>query len=147
MVLYRVGCSEPQALTQLREDQNPDERYQKTRYICFNPKVGLGRTFLEPSFRCAAAGHHHGRAVRREQRVDPGLTAIQDCHRLESEATHPLSRSASAGNSLFVSVGSDAIGYVATRSGPTALEAGSCVDSRLRRLPWACQMLRSEARA
>lgn len=28
-----------QALTQLREDNSPDERYQKTKYTCFNPKV------------------------------------------------------------------------------------------------------------
>ena len=33
----RIRRSE--ALTQLREDQNPDERYQKTKYLCFNPKA------------------------------------------------------------------------------------------------------------
>ncbi|CAE7211449.1 DNAH6 [Symbiodinium sp. KB8] len=36
------------ALTQLREDQNPDERYQKTRYICFNPKgITMGELYGE----------------------------------------------------------------------------------------------------
>ncbi|CAJ1374166.1 unnamed protein product [Effrenium voratum] len=36
------------ALTQLREDNSPDERFQKTKYVCFNPKgITMGELYGE----------------------------------------------------------------------------------------------------
>ena len=36
------------ALTQLREDNSPDERFQKTKYSCFNPKgITMGELYGE----------------------------------------------------------------------------------------------------
>jgi len=39
-LLYLNICLlDVKALTQLRDDNSPDDRFQKTKYTCFNPKA------------------------------------------------------------------------------------------------------------